>query len=632
MSTPARAARTVDWILTLGLAATLAWTTLCLGGFLAETMVWSSRAVVALAVLASIRAAFAPGEEPVRFSWLVLLPVPFLLYGLASVAWIAPARWLAWREWLLWLQMWLVFVLVFHTGRDRGPMRVLAGTLVLLALAGVGMAAYQRFVDPGWMMLGQRQTPTFEDRSAGSFGIPNSLAAQLNFILPVCLLLVFSRAVSITAKVLCLWLAAAAGFALALTGSRGGWIALGAALLVWPLLGGGDWRRRGGGAVAIAALLSAIGAGLYQFSDAARERIEPFLDGRWELSRPLIWKAGWQIWETSPWLGTGAASYQVLFNQYRPRGFGDDPIWTHNEYLNTLGDYGLVGFALWFVPGCVLALAGWRAVRRARATPSSGAGVFGLWRWKFGLWLGLLAFALHLAVDFHLKIPALAFMAAVATAWLVRDDTERTVKLRRSLGVRAGLLATAMALVALWGWRADRLYRAEAAVYEPRRAIDRAARQGDENFLPTILPAVSAARTATAIDPANGQAWADLSYATALSAHLPGSPRVLFGPLADQAARRALERCPLVAEFWVRRAVAEDLMGRNWEARKSLNEALKLAPNNGEYWIYLAYHLANSKGEEVAALEAVATGLSLDPGNRQGLALRERLQARNLRN
>ncbi|HYC70894.1 MAG TPA: O-antigen ligase family protein [Opitutaceae bacterium] len=628
----ARAARAADWILTGGLAATLAWTTLCLGGYLAETMVWSSRAVVALAVLALARAAAGSSEEPVRISWLVLLPLPFLAYALGSVIWIAPARWLAWREWFLWLQGWVVFALAFHIGRSRGPMRLLAATFVLLALTGVAMAAYQRFVDPGWMMLGRRQTWTFEGRSAGSFGIPNSLAAQLELVLPLCLVLAVSRAVSLSAKLLSLWLAAAFAFALVLTGSRGGWIALGVGLLAWPLLGGGNWRRRAGGALAIAAVLAAAAAGLYRFSPAARTRIEPFLDGRLEASRPLIWKAGWDIWRTAPWLGTGAASYNVLFNQHRPRGFVDEPDWTHNEYLNTLGDYGVLGAALWLAPGVALLVVGWRAVRRARLAPAAGAGIFGLWRWRFGLWLGLVAFGAHLAVDFHLKIPALAFMAAICAAWLARDEPGGELSIRRGVLARLALLAAAAALPALWLVRADRMYRAESVRFEPRREINRLARAGDENFRPAIPPAVAAARRATAIDPANGQAWADLSYATALSAHLPGANRVLLGPLADQAARRALETCPLVAEFWVRRSVAEDMMGRRGEARKSLEQALKLAPHNGEYWFYLAYHLANSKGNETAAREALATCLSLDPGNRQGLALRERLQARNLRN
>ena len=39
--------------------------------------------------------------------------------------------------------------------RGRAQAWTLAGTFGLLGLTGVGMAAYQRFVDPAWMMLGR---------------------------------------------------------------------------------------------------------------------------------------------------------------------------------------------------------------------------------------------------------------------------------------------------------------------------------------------------------------------------------------------------------------------------------------------------------------------------------------------
>lgn len=629
---PVRAAPAGDWVLTLGLAATLAWTTLCLGGYLAETMVWTSRAVVALTVLALLRFALAPRREPWRLPWVALLPVPFLLFALASVLWIAPARWLAWREWLLWLQTWLVFVLVLQGARGRAQTRVLAGTFVGLALAGVAMAAYQRLVDPEWMMLGRRQSASYEGRSAGSFGIPNSLAAQLELITPLCLVLLASRAVTLAMKVLCGWLAAAFIVTIILTGSRGGWIGLGGALLAWPLLGGGNWRRRIGGAALVAGAVVLLFAGLLRFSAPARERIAPMLSGRLESSRPVIWKAGVQIWRTAPWLGTGAASYNVLFNQYRPRGFRDEPDWTHNDYLNTLGDYGIVGFALWLAAGGAILGLGWRAVQRARRASVPVGNIFTLWRWKFGLWLGLLAYVLHLFVDFHTKIPALAFMSAIVAAVLLREEATMRRELRRNAAVRVGAVLVALGLGALWIGRADRLYRAEAVRFEPRREINRLARRGEEDFLGAIPPALQAFRRATELDPQNGQAWADLSYATALSWHVHRGDKILSGLLAEQAARRALAICPLVAEFWVRLGVAQDMMGSRSQARVSFERALKLAPNNSEYWFYLAYHFAAAGGQEEEARQALDTCLALDQGNRQGLALRERLQARTLRN
>ena len=186
-----------EWVLIGGLMVTFAWTTLQLGGYLAETMVVSSWAVFGLAALGGCLFA----ARPQGFNRVALLPLPFLLFALGSVLWLAPAQWLAWREWLLWLQMWLVFVLVLHFGRSRGAIALIAATFVALGLVGVGMAAWQRFVNPHWMMMGKVQAAQFGDRSAGMFGIPNSLAALLELMIPVCGALLFSRRTGVLGKI-----------------------------------------------------------------------------------------------------------------------------------------------------------------------------------------------------------------------------------------------------------------------------------------------------------------------------------------------------------------------------------------------------------------------------------------------
>jgi O-antigen ligase len=607
-----------EWLLTAGLAATLAWTTLCLGGYRAETMVVTAWAVFGLAALGG-GLWFC---QPRPFKRVALLPAPFLLFALASVLWLAPAKWLAWREWLLWMQMWLVFGLTLHFGRSRGQTGVLVGTLALLGLAGAGLAAYQRFVDPEWMMLGRTQAEQFIGRSAGMFGIPNSLAGLLELMLPLCLVLLGSRAVPWAGRLVCGWLAAAFLFAVVLTGSRGGWISLASALALWPLLIGGDWRKKLGGVAAVLALVAGGVAALFQGSDYARERIQPFLSGQFETSRPIIWRVGAQIWREHPWLGSGAGSYNVVFESKRPRGFLNEPQWTHNDYLNTLSDYGLVGFALWAAAGAAWLWLGWRAVRRARRAPASG--LFGRWRWKFGLWLGLVAFALHLGVDFHTKLPALAFAAAVAAALLLRDEEEGSSVLppaARGWGVVAALGALALA-----GAVAAPLYRAEALREEWRRRIDKLA--AGQGTLDAVVPSAQIDfQRAVQLDPANAQAWADLSYAIALSWHVAGKPDpAAIGRRAEAAANRALALCPVIAEYWVRQAVALDLQRRTAEAEQAFRRALALGPNQPEWHYYWAFHLSAFPKRKAEAEAAVATCLSLDPANSEAVALRERLK------
>lgn len=622
-SPPPPAYALLEWLLIAGLMTSVAWTTLCLGGFLAETMIVTGTAVLSLGALGALLWMIGQGAGPRSLNIAVLLPVPFLLYALGSVLWQAPAVWLAWREWLLWFQMWIVFALILHFGRTRRHTWTVVATIVALAFAGVVMAAYQRFSDPHWLMLGRKQAAQFNGRSSGMFGIPNSLAGWLEVLVPVCLCLVSSRAVKPVAKIMCCWFAVLFLAGMVLTGSRGGWLGLGLALMTWPLLAGRTLKRKAiGTLVVFGCVFSALGV-VYHGSEYARERMQPFLDGEFELSRPIVWKAGREIWQEHPWFGTGAASYNVVFEQYRPQGFQDEPVWAHNEYLNTLSDYGLAGFVLWLGAGMGLLILGLLAFRRARRDRTSAHYAFGLAKWRLGLVLGLLAYAIHLCLDFHTRIPALAFLAAIVAGLLLRDEPglRRPVPSLVSWGGGALLILVSMGTL----WRiALPLYRSEALRFEARLSIDRYARtlKGD---LPAIL---SAARpklaSAVQLNPNNAQAWSDLAYVNLLDSRRGNS--VAQGRFAELAADEALQRCSIRAEFWVNKGKALDLQrGRDGEADACFRRAVELAPKSAPTWYAYAFHLQAFPNRRDEARKAIETCLTLDPYSGAADILRRQL-------
>jgi tetratricopeptide (TPR) repeat protein len=316
----------------------------------------------------------------------------------------------------------------------------------------------------------------------------------------------------------------------------------------------------------------------------------------------------------------------VLFDQYRPRGFLNEPTWTHNDYLNTLIDYGVVGFALWLGAGLVLGLTGWAAVKRARRDTLSIGDLFALAKWKFGLFLGLLAYAFHLAVDFHTKIPALAFWAAVVSALLVRDEPAW----RRQVKSLPACVATIVLGTIVWtlGFRlAAPHYQAESLRFEARRSIDRYASTGQGNLGEIAATAQSALTRAVRLDPANGQAWADLAYVTVQSWHAGKGSLVTLGRFAELAADEALERCAVDAEFWMRKAVALDIQRGRPETEDCYRRAIALAPHSRTVWYHYAYYLRAFPLRREEALKAVDICLALDPSYGPANMLRQRLTA-----
>ncbi|ACB77838.1 O-antigen ligase family protein [Opitutus terrae] len=698
-----------EWIQVALLGANLIWTTLCLGGFRAETMVVTSmltgllfvvhllaRADAAAArvwpangangdewrgaapaveraegppdpdvarrmsggmegtaVLPALtrKATLAPRPGDVSLhpaSWLVL---PFLVYAAANVAWISPVPWLGWRDWFGWAQLGIMFWVALNGVRSPAARGTLFTLLLLLGLTAVVLGCYQRFVRPDWLMLGRTQVQQFVGRASGSFGIPNSLAALLLLLLPPCCALALRRGASAVQRVLFGYVAVVFLLGLGLTVSRGAWISLAVVLVAWPLFArGGSWRRRLGWTAVVGVTLGAIALTAFFQVDLVRERWIKLKQDSGELSRPILWRGAWRIFAEHPVWGSGAGSFAVAFEKHRPATFQDDPLWAHNDYLNTLSDYGAVGFTLCFGAWAVVGWGAHRARKRGRTgfpdqaalhaaagsgdsalqdPPVTAAGLLDSAMFRRGLAAGLVAFALQLFVDFHFKIPALALAFAVVAALYVqaawpqcRAPAERG-DFFKAWGFAAVAFATLIGLIG----HVLPLYRAEALRYDARRAIDRLAVRATpvSEWRPVLTDALKALQRANRIDPTNAAAWADLSYVKALFAWIEPTRLDAFAIEAEHAADRALALSKADPEFWIRRGVALDMRRRHLEAGAAFVQAVATAPAWAGAWYHHAFHLSLIPSQRGRALAAVEFCLRLDAGNREAQALRRRL-------
>jgi MFS family permease len=413
---------------------------------------------------------------------------------------------------------------------------------------------------------------------------------------------------------------------LVLTISRGAWLGLALALIAWPLASARwNWRQRIGLACGVLVALVAFGAALFFGSPSVRDRMMNFVHDSGETTRPIMWRAAWRLWRERPAVGSGAGSYNVRFEKYRPEQFLNEPQWAHNDYLNTLSDYGYIGFLLFFGASAVIA---WRAVRHRELLADDGVDWLDAPATTAALAVGLLAFGLQLFVDFHFKIPALAMAFAILSAFVVQRRWPGSDGLtpRTSMARLWALLGSAGALIFAAAFLIPH-FRAEALRYRSRQAIDRLANSEPDPaaYRAALIPVRADLARAVAIDPSNAQAWTEIAYADSLWAHAEPRETVALGASAELAANRTLALSNASGEFWIRRGVARDMQNHWLEAGEDFGHALELMPQTSLAWYYYGYHLSLNPRQRALAEAAVNFCLRLDPANGPGLALRHHL-------
>jgi hypothetical protein len=133
-----------------------------------------------------------------------------------------------------------------------------------------------------------------------------------------------------------------------------------------------------------------------------------------------IWGSAVRVWSQNPWWGVGPAHFDRQFRAFRPDNIQLQPDRAHNDFLNTLVDWGIVGAVL--VASAFLLLGvgvvkTWRGVRVTQRDigekKRSNKFAFVL-----GASIGLVAILVHSVFDFNMHIPANAIVAVTLMALL----------------------------------------------------------------------------------------------------------------------------------------------------------------------------------------------------------------------
>ncbi len=310
----------------------------------------------------------------------------------------------------------LTFFLALQTLQRNESSRWLPHLMVAVGCLIAGYAVLQLLKESD-SVLWLQQPAGYSKRAGGTFVNPNHLAGFLCVLIPISWGVVFLGREPAVIKVFHAYAALVMMAGVAVSMSRGGWVASGFGLL---LLVGYIVSRRSElrwPAVVAAVIFAAAALGYVSSVEKARARITNIagvsnLDAG--SSRLWLWRPAVAMWRDHSIIGVGPHHFDVEFAAYRPCQIQVHPGFTHNEYLEVLVDYGLVGGTL-LGSGIVLFILGLARTAKyvERGINDLGQRLSNRSALFFGTVAGLGGLAFHCLFDFDLQIPAISLLAAL---------------------------------------------------------------------------------------------------------------------------------------------------------------------------------------------------------------------------
>src|SRR2546426_6220138 len=431
---------------------------------------------------------------------LLLLPVCWAVLGFVIYAMVrysqSDLEYVARRELIRILVYAVLFFVILNNLTRQESTMFITYAMVFLATVISIYAVYQ-FATNSHYVWHFIKPAGYGKRASGTYICPNHLAGFLEMVLPLGLACTIKGRNRYVFRLVLGYGSFVMLAGVAVTVSRGGWLAAAAGLLLLfaLLLRKSNYRPFLLGALGLIAASAVL---FYMKTQSMQRRMQNIVadDAPDDIRvRLWLWKPAVQMWKDHFWLGAGPGLFDYRFAAYRPIEIQARPGYVHNDYLNTLADYGLVGFA--FV-GTALAsvligiIKSWKFAQREPSElgnkPSDRAA------FMLGATAGLAAMLLHSIFDFNMHIPANAILCVALLALLsghLRYATERYWANPGLVGPLAVTLVSA-ATLAYFGqemWRQSQEYFAlEQASLEkssPQKriaALEKAAELEPTNF------------------------------------------------------------------------------------------------------------------------------------------------------
>ncbi len=537
-------------------------------------------------------------------AWVVLA---FMIYAVARY-FTADIEYIARLETIQVLLFGGLFFAALNNLRGQEEISAVSGTLIVL---GTGIACYavaqmMHHSNHVW-----NQISPYTGRASGTYISPNNLSCLLAMLLPLALAYLLVGKVHIVTRILLIYAALAMAAGLAVTFSRGGWLAAAAGifLLLGILLGHGNHRLK-----AVLLLVVLLAGGGFMISHYLSKtvtymrRVEtPEGNGGLVMidasagSRLLLWQAAGRMWADNPWFGVGPAHYDYRFREYRPEAMQGRPDRVHNDYLNLLADWGTVGgvivlAGLGFFVGWLKKT--WPHVRREEN--DFGTGQSNRFAFFLGATGGLAALAVHSLMDFNLHVPANALVGVTLLGLLASNARYATERFWFRPGPALKLaISTALGVVVIYlvaqAWRLD----GEA------RWLARAETQ------PLFSPERSAAlEWAFSCEPKNFETAYKIGECFRRQSLDGGDKSTALGQKALDWYAQAIRLNPHDAYSYLRTGMCLDWLGRRREAEPAYRAAEARDPNGNYLVAAVGWHYVQT-GDYAAAQEWFTRALKL---------------------
>jgi len=303
-----------------------------------------------------------------------------------------------------------LFLVIINNLYGQTEIRILAIALVSLGALVAMYGTYQ------WLTNSQHVwhfvRVEYEGRGSGSYICPNHLAGFLEMICPIAIGFTLLRGFGVLSRIFFAYASFVMLIGIASTRSRGGWLAAAVAVTALAVV---LIRKRTHLWAVLTLLLVVGGTGRWLYPQVLGPRMHQDSSVGRDDIRFRIWASAKQMWQDHPWFGVGPDHFDFRYRNYRhahwelqPR-----PNRAHNDYWNTLADWGVVGLVLVLVPVAITgvgAIRSWKHLHRGGEVAGSRAALV------LGASAGIVALLVHSFFDFNMHIPANAFLAATLLA------------------------------------------------------------------------------------------------------------------------------------------------------------------------------------------------------------------------